>query len=97
MEVVAAKPRRKHRLWIRTNGRCGYCGFHTKAIDRTRDHIVAKSKGGLPKEGNLIACCRLCNLRKADMELEEFRRIYFHGDRFYVEWLEGIVLRGMRQ
>ena len=77
---------------MRTGGRCGYCGGKTKVENRTRDHIVPKVKGGPTKDDNLIACCLQCNQNKADFDVEDFRRFYFGGDCFYIEWLEGIVL-----
>lgn len=84
--------RRKDALWIRTHGRCGYCGGKTRPERRTRDHIVPRVKGGKTVDANLIACCQQCNQNKADFDLEDFRHFYFGDDLFYVEWLEGVPL-----
>lgn len=89
MQYRKARIRRKDALWIRTGGRCGYCGGKTKRMYRTRDHIVPKVKGGKTVDANLIASCRQCNQNKADFDLEDFRKFYFDDDLFYIEWLEG--------
>lgn len=92
MRYRNARIRRKDALWIRTGGRCGYCGGKTKRERRTRDHIVPRMKGGRTVDDNLLACCQQCNQNKADFDLEDFRHFYFDGDLFYVEWLEGAPL-----
>lgn len=80
---------RKDALWMRTEGRCAYCGCRPKRDQRTRDHIVPKVKGGRTTRDNLIACCMRCNQNKADFDLEDFRHFYFDGELFFIEWLEG--------
>lgn len=88
MRYRNARLRRKDALWIRTGGRCGYCGEKTEKKLRTRDHIVPRAKGGRTHDDNLIACCQRCNIRKSDFDLHEFRQIYFNGEMFFIEWLE---------
>ena len=51
---------------------CFYCGVRLRKsgpFQRTKDHVVPKSKGGIR---TVFACLR-CNQAKADMSLEEFR------------------------
>jgi 5-methylcytosine-specific restriction endonuclease McrA len=62
------------------NGDSHTTGFHFNlyAIDKndkeilmTKDHILAKSKGGKNKISNYITMCRPCNEIKGDMDAEE--------------------------
>lgn len=46
---------------------CVYCG----RLGDTVDHLVPQSRGGLNSWGNMAACCRSCNHRKADRTPEE--------------------------
>jgi hypothetical protein len=54
---------------------CWYCGVRLSKKNgptlRTRDHVVPKSKGGW----KTVLACLLCNSKKADKSLEEFRNI----------------------
>ena len=43
---------------------CQYCGVTGK--DLTLDHVIPKRMGGKHTWDNVVACCRRCNLRKAD-------------------------------
>lgn len=43
---------------------CGYCGKTVPAAERTTDHVIALSKGGLHIPENLKPACRACNSRK---------------------------------
>lgn len=54
---------------------CWYCGASLKGGKRTRDHVVPKSKGGR----QTVDACRACNNRKADMSLEDFRKLLFEA------------------
>ena len=83
------KMSRVDRLRMRTKGKCGYCGVYVPKGETTRDHIIPKAKGGPTTSDNLLICCRECNQRKGHLDLEEFRDLYFAGDMFWVEILEG--------
>ena len=53
---------------LRRDGyKCAYCGRTADTID----HLVPVSKGGVSSWDNCIACCRACNLRKADRTPDE--------------------------
>ncbi len=43
---------------------CQYCGRQGR--DLTIDHVVPRRHGGPHSWDNLVACCRKCNLKKAD-------------------------------
>ena len=54
-------------IFIRDSYLCQYCGNDAESID----HIVPKSKGGLHEWSNVVACCKKCNLLKADKQLSK--------------------------
>lgn len=86
------KPRKMSRidvLRMRTKGHCGYCGVYVPKGETTRDHIVPRAKGGQTNAENLLMCCFECNQRKADLDMEDFRDLYFGGTAFWFEILEG--------
>ena len=54
----------RHAVLARDNHICQYCGV--KAKEMTIDHVVPRWAGGPHTWDNLVACCRRCNLKKAD-------------------------------
>lgn len=54
----------RHSVLARDNYTCQYCGVRNKEM--TIDHIVPRWMGGGNTWDNLVACCRRCNLKKAD-------------------------------
>ncbi len=54
----------RHSVLARDNYTCQYCGCRNK--DLTIDHVIPKWAGGPNTWDNLVACCRRCNLKKAD-------------------------------
>lgn len=54
----------RHSVLARDRYTCQYCGARGK--DLTIDHVVPKWAGGPHTWDNLVACCRRCNLTKAD-------------------------------
>lgn len=54
----------RHSVLARDGYTCQYCGI--KGKDLTIDHVVPKWAGGPHTWDNLVACCRRCNLKKAD-------------------------------
>ncbi len=60
-------PMTRAALMHRDRYRCGYCGARAETID----HVVPRSRGGEHCWENCVACCALCNHRKADRLLSE--------------------------
>lgn len=54
----------RHSVLARDNFTCQYCGGRGKEL--TIDHIVPRWAGGANAWDNMVACCRRCNLKKAD-------------------------------
>ena len=54
----------RHSILARDNYTCQYCGLRAK--DLTIDHVHPRWSGGPHTWDNLVACCRKCNLKKAD-------------------------------
>ena len=52
----------RENIFIRDSFICQYCGDKAESID----HIMPKSKGGSHEWSNVVACCKKCNLLKAD-------------------------------
>ena len=50
----------------RQNGACAICGEWFPPAAMTRDHIVARSRGGGTDWDNIQLACRPCNMGKAD-------------------------------
>jgi 5-methylcytosine-specific restriction endonuclease McrA len=63
----ARVPMTRAALMHRDRYRCGYCGARAETID----HVVPRSRGGEHCWENCVACCALCNHRKADRLLSE--------------------------
>ena len=57
----------RENIFIRDISTCQYCGKTAESVD----HIVPRSKGGLHEWSNVVACCKKCNLIKADKLLHE--------------------------
>ena len=53
-------------LFLRDGFECQYCGSKG---DLTFDHVVPRSRGGVPSWENVVAACSPCNLRKANRSL----------------------------
>lgn len=57
------------------NGKCYYCEREfnvahygsNKALAKTKDHIIPRSRGGINKSPNLVPCCSECNGFKGSM------------------------------
>jgi len=59
----------KENIFIRDFYTCQYCGDQAESVD----HIIPKSKGGEHIWDNVVACCKKCNLIKADKYLTDTR------------------------
>jgi HNH endonuclease len=68
---------------------CFYCGVRLRKggiFQKTKDHVVPKSKGGVWT----VDACLKCNQAKKDMSLEEFRALR-GGIEFFGEMRERLV------
>lgn len=54
----------RHSILARDHYTCQYCGQRGKEL--TIDHVIPRWVGGGNTWDNLVACCRKCNLKKAD-------------------------------
>ena len=53
--------------------RCAYCGVRLRrAKNRTKDHVVPKSRGGALSGANVVHACKSCNFAKGPHTPKEF-------------------------
>lgn len=68
-----------NRLLIRYRNKCAYCNIalddwgRLKANSLQWDHVVPLSRGGRHSIGNLVPCCRSCNISKRDKFVVEWK------------------------
>src|SRR5262245_10155730 len=91
-ETPAARERRlrkrfdqKLAVFIKTDGRCWYCGVPLDFDTFHSDHVVAASRGGPSTLDNLVPACHPCNSAKHNRDLEEFR-LYRQRQREGAPW-----------
>ncbi len=66
------KPMLTNRLLFRRDQNlCLYCGSSFSDYELTRDHVIARSRGGRDTWTNVAAACRRCNQRKGQRTPEE--------------------------
>lgn len=75
--LIVADMTKKHSILNKTAGHCAYCGCQLNVNNMTRDHVLAKSRGGTSELDNLLPACRACNLLKGDDSLDSFRLRFF--------------------
>ena len=51
---------------------CFYCRELLTDLNRTKDHVWPKSKGGILSKKNKIFACRRCNRSKGNLTLQEW-------------------------
>lgn len=56
--------------WQHQRRCCYWCGGPFEEVD----HVIPRSRGGSDTEGNLVPCCRRCNLSRGSMLVIEVRR-----------------------
>ena len=68
-ERQKAKELKKSRWWqnLIQNTQCYYCQKDISKQDVTMDHVVPISRGGKSSRGNLVPCCKDCNLQKRSL------------------------------
>lgn len=62
-----ASPEQRRRILELHDHRCVYCGEQFRPEELTVDHVEPRVKGGDHSRGNLVACCRPCNVEKAGL------------------------------
>ena len=80
----------RENIFIRDLNTCQYCGKNAESID----HIKPKSKGGKNEWSNVVACCKKCNLIKADKDLIDTSLTLksnpvFPGGNFWIKTIVG--------
>jgi 5-methylcytosine-specific restriction endonuclease McrA len=56
---------RREKIFARDHFRCVYCNASPPVHELTLDHVEPRVKGGDQSDGNLVTCCRDCNVLKA--------------------------------
>lgn len=64
-------------LFRRDRHICAYCGQQLAPRVLTRDHIVARSRGGEDRWENCVTACRACNTSKGAMDVANFRPLLY--------------------
>ena len=79
----------KENIFLRDQNLCQYCGDRAESVD----HIIPKSKGGLHEWDNVVACCKACNLKKADKLLHQTGLSLLDNPRLPSEnfWIKSII------
>ena len=87
-------PKTRHKKLNIQRGRCFYCGVDLIGwgLDIEEDHILPFSKYKNGTVNNMCLCCKECNRKKSDKELDEFKKILRKEDKlfrgqFYFEFL----------
>ncbi len=63
-EAESPEARRRVRIFRRDAFTCVYCGARGPDVELTVDHVEPRRKGGDTSDGNLVTCCRACNVSK---------------------------------
>ena len=53
--------------------KCAYCGLPLDESNMTIDHIYPRDFGGPTITNNLNPCCKICNEKKSNMTIKEFK------------------------
>ena len=73
-EKQKARELKATQWWKRrlARGICHYCSNRFSVKELTMDHIVPISKGGKTTKGNVVVCCKACNIEKKSKLLMEW-------------------------
>ncbi len=68
-ERQKARELRASQWWKRrcAKGICHYCRRPTPPGELTMDHIVPVARGGRSIKGNVVPCCKECNVKKKQL------------------------------
>lgn len=64
-------------LFGRDRNICAYCGEKFEWHQLSRDHILAKCRGGLDIWTNCVTACRACNQRKGSKLVQDFAPLLY--------------------
>lgn len=64
-------------LFKRDRHTCAYCATKFESYFLTRDHILARSRGGRDTWMNTVTACRDCNQKKGSKLVENFRPLVY--------------------
>lgn len=67
-------PQKRKIVYDKFNGHCAYCGCKIEFGGFVVDHFLAVAKGGKNNIDNLFPSCELCNAKKFDLGIEDFRK-----------------------
>jgi hypothetical protein len=56
---------------------CGYCGQVYRHHDLSRDHILARCRGGQDTWTNCVTACKVCNQAKGHLLVEQFKPLLY--------------------
>lgn len=65
----------RDRALIAQKNKCFYCLSRLTRKKATADHVQPRSENGSHDEDNIVAACDDCNTAKADMSLNQFKKI----------------------
>jgi hypothetical protein len=66
-----------HLLFKRDRYTCAYCGNRFTHKELSRDHILARARGGRDTWMNCVTACRECNQEKGDKLVDSFRPLLY--------------------
>ncbi|MFZ6657957.1 HNH endonuclease [Undibacterium sp. TJN19] len=64
-------------LYARDKYFCAYCGEQYASHDLSRDHILARSRGGRDVWENCVTACRRCNQAKGSKLVHDFKPLIY--------------------
>lgn len=64
-------------LFARDKYICAYCGGKFSYHELSRDHVLARSRGGKDVWENCVTACRLCNHDKGNKLVQDFKPLIY--------------------
>lgn len=64
-------------LYARDKYICAYCGEKFLYHELSRDHVLARSRGGKDVWENCVTACRICNQNKGSKLVHDFRPLIY--------------------
>lgn len=63
---TGVRPSKRNTIFVRDKFACRYCRTRPPIEELTVDHVVPRARGGSDRNDNLVACCMVCNQKKAN-------------------------------